>query len=74
MTVEEEAKAKQRFFALGFIRLSGAVFIAFGLAVISKGLLDLPIVAGYVMLAIGIVDFIILPLILAKRWKSPPAA
>lgn len=74
MTAEEEAKAKQRFFALGLLRLSGAVLIAIGTAVITKGLFGLPLMAGYAFFAIGILDFIILPLILAKRWKSPPTA
>lgn len=72
MSDEEEAKARQRFLVLGLVRLSGAVLIATGLAVISKGFLDLPIPVGYIFLVLGIVDFIILPLVLAKRWKSPP--
>lgn len=74
MTAEEEAKAKQRFFALGLLRLSGAVLIAIGMGAITKGLFGLPLMAGYTFFAIGILDFIILPLILAKRWKSPPTA
>jgi hypothetical protein len=74
MTPEEEAKAKQRFIVLGLLRLSGAVLIAVGMAVIAKGALGLPVVAGYALFAVGIADFILLPVVLAKRWKSPPAA
>lgn len=74
MTAGEEAKARQRFFVLGLVRLSGAVMLAMGLAVISNGFLDLPIPVGFIFIVFGIVDFIILPLVLAKRWKSPPAA
>ena len=53
MTAEEEAKAKQRFFALALLRLSGAVLIAIGMGAITKGLFGLPLMAGYTFFAIG---------------------
>jgi hypothetical protein len=71
MTPEEETKAQQRFLVLNLIRISGAVMLVIGLAIIANGLFGLPVAAGYALLVIGIVDFMLVPLLLAKRWKSP---
>jgi hypothetical protein len=71
MNADDEAKAKQRFVVLNLVRLSGALMLAFGLAVIGRGFMDLPKPVGYILFFIGITDFLIVPLLLAKRWKSP---
>ena len=71
MTPEEETKAQQRFLVLNFIRISGAIMLVIGLAVIGNGLFGLPVAAGYALFAVGIADFILVPLLLAKKWKSP---
>ena len=71
MTPEEETKAQQRFLVLNFIRISGAIMLVLGLAVIGNGLFGLPDAAGYALFAVGIADFILVPLLLAKKWKSP---
>ena len=71
MTQEEETKAQQRFLVLNLVRLSGAIMLVIGLAVVANGVFGLPVAAGYVLFLIGIVDFMLVPLLLAKRWKSP---
>lgn len=71
MTADEETKAQQRFLILNFVRISGAIMLVIGLAVIANGLFDLPVAAGYVLFLVGIVDFMLVPLLLARRWKSP---
>lgn len=63
--------ARQRFIALQLIRASGAVFALLGLLIVARRV-DMPMVAGYAFLAVGFVDLFIVPLLLAKRWKSPP--
>ena len=71
MTPEEETEAQQRFLLLNLARISGAFMLVIGLAIIVNGLFGLPVAAGYVLFLIGIVDFMLVPLLLAKRWKSP---
>ena len=71
MTPEEEAKAQYRFLVINIVRISGAIMLVLGLAIISRGVFDLPKGAGYVLFVVGIVDFMLVPLLLAKRWKSP---
>lgn len=70
MTPEEETKAQQRFLVLNLVRISGAIILVIGLAVIANGVFGLPVAAGYVLFLIGIIDFMLVPLLLAKRWKS----
>jgi hypothetical protein len=63
--------AARRYAIISAIRISGAAMLVLGLAIIANGLMDLPIAAGYVLFAIGVFDFIVLPVILSRRWKSP---
>jgi hypothetical protein len=63
--------AKQRFIVLQLMRLSGAFFALLGLLVVA-GKADLPKAAGYAFLVVGFVDLFVVPLLLARRWKSPP--
>jgi hypothetical protein len=71
MTPEEETKAQYRFLVINIIRITGAIILVLGLAVIARGVFGLPKAAGYLLFLVGIVDFMLVPLLLAKRWKSP---
>ncbi|WP_067696798.1 hypothetical protein [Erythrobacter sp. AP23] len=61
--------AKARFFMLQAVRLSGVALGGLG-ALILGGILPLPELIGYLLLAFGAFDVFILPIILAKRWSS----
>ena len=71
MTPEEETRAQYRFLILNLVRISGAIMLVLGLAIIARGVFGLPELAGYVLFVIGIIDFMLVPLLLAKKWKSP---
>jgi hypothetical protein len=69
----DEQRARSRFFVIGAVRLAGAITIALAVA-ISYGRIDgVPGELGYALLALGIVEFLVLPQILVKRWKTPPS-
>ena len=68
---EADDIAKSRFFIIGSVRLLGAILVVFGLLAVN-GTLDWPAPIGYALLAIGLLDFFIFPLMLARRWRSPP--
>jgi hypothetical protein len=72
MTPEEETKAQYRFLVINLIRITGAVMLVIGLAVIAREAFGLPKVAGYVLFVFGFIDFLVVPVFLAKRWKSKP--
>jgi hypothetical protein len=65
-----EALAQKRFFMLNAIRISGAIFIGLGLAILANGFMDLPKIAGAAVFLIGIFAFIFVPFKLARAWKS----
>jgi hypothetical protein len=72
MTPEEETRAQYRFLAINICRITGAIMLAVGLAVIAREAFGLPKAAGYVLFLVGLVDFLFAPVFLAKRWKSKP--
>lgn len=72
MTPEEETKAQYRFLVINICRITGAVLLVVGLAVIARGAFGLPKAAGYVLFLVGMIDFLMVPVFLSKRWKSTP--
>lgn len=63
--------ARSRWIALQLIRLTGVAVTLVGILAIA-GRIGIPPVAGYVIAVIGLVDAMVVPLLLARRWKSPP--
>lgn len=66
-----EDLARRRFMILTLIRLSGVAMALFGLLIIA-GKADLPRNAGYLLFVIGLVDTMLVPPLLARRWRTPP--
>lgn len=66
---EDETRARTRFFVIQLVRITGLALFMAGLLAIA-GKLDLPMVAGVVLTAVGAFDMLILPLILSRKWKS----
>ena len=62
---------KKRFMAIQLIRLMGAALVLLGV-LIAGGKIDLPPLVGYVLVLVGLVDLIVMPLVLARRWRTPP--
>ncbi len=65
-----EDTARKRFMILQALRLAGIVQVVLGLA-IAVDKLDLPHIAGYLLIANGMVDTFLIPVLLARRWKTP---
>ncbi len=61
--------AKARFLTIHAVRLSGVVTAVLG-ALVLGGILPLPEIAGYILVALGVAEIFILPIVLAKRWRS----
>ena len=66
-----DALAKERFRVMQVMRLAGVALFVFGITIV-RGIVPLPAIAGYVLAVVGIFDAFIMPVILARRWKSPP--
>lgn len=64
------ATETKRFVVMNVLRLSGVAFVIAGLLVVN-GVIDIAPAAGYVFIAVGLVDVFVGPLVLARRWRSP---
>jgi hypothetical protein len=69
----EDQRARSRFFIIGAARLAGAVTIALAIAISYGRIGGVPGELGYALLALGVVEFLVIPQLLVKRWKSPPS-
>ena len=63
--------ARARLMAIHAMRWAGLALVLFALLVIYRRI-DLPIEAGYVLVVVGLLDALIMPTVLARRWRSPP--
>lgn len=68
---DPDTLARNRFVAMSILRLAGAVLIMFGVVIASGRFESMPRVAGIVMVVVGALDFALVPLFLARRWRTP---
>ena len=62
--------AKGRYVVMQMLRLSGVAMVLISLLAINRKI-ELPELAGYVLLVVGLLDVFLMPALLAKRWKTP---
>jgi hypothetical protein len=72
MINDDNPLAIKRYYIISGLRLCGAIILAVGLAVIANNFRSWPIELGYLLFAIGAFFFIVMPVMLARKWKSPP--
>ena len=61
--------ARNRWAVIQVVRAGGVVMAILGLLTI-EGIVPLPEVAGYVLLALGLVEVFLMPTLLARKWSS----
>ena len=64
--------ARARFFIIQAMRWTGLAMVVIGLMIVQRRI-DLPKEAGYALTLIGLFDALFVPILLARRWKSPPS-
>ena len=62
---------KKRFLAIQLMRLTGAALVILGV-LIAGGTINLPVLVGYVLMLVGLVDVFLMPRLLTRRWRTPP--
>lgn len=74
--VDPEKVARQRFFALGLIRLSGAVLVMFGFLIMMQRFSwvqgDKAKMMGVILAAVGMIQFVIIPRVLTSLFRTRP--
>lgn len=67
---EDEDDARTRFFVIGATRLLGVAMVLVGMLA-AAGRIGIPPAAGYAFIAFGLFDVFGVPLILARKWRTP---
>jgi hypothetical protein len=67
----DDDKARNRFLAISLLRLAGALLVMFGLVIAAGRLPDVPRIVGIIAVLVGAADFALVPLLLARRWRTP---
>lgn len=67
--IEADA-ARRRFFTIQAVRLAGVAFVVIGMLIVSDRIAA-PAWLGYLLLANGLVDVFIIPVRLARKWRTP---
>jgi len=68
--MNDDGDAKIRFFILSAVRLASIALIAVGIAIVAEKL-PIPKPAGVAFMIFGLLELVILPPFLARKWKSP---
>ena len=67
---DDESLAMQRFVMLNLVRLSATALTVVGLLIVA-GKIDVPKPAGIAFAVFGLLELLLLPPFLARKWKSP---
>lgn len=62
--------APRRFFTIQAVRLAGVAFVVLGMMIVA-GRIPWPAWLGYLLLINGLVDVFVIPLRLARKWRTP---
>jgi len=63
--------ARNRWMVINAVRIGGVVMVIVAILIL-RGVVPQPAWAGYVILAVGIVDVFLVPTLLARKWRTPP--
>jgi len=74
MTPDTPDPARSRFILLTVLRVSGVALMLCGMGVMVKGMMQQSDLIGGMIFAIGCIEGLILPRMLARRWRTPPGS
>jgi len=63
--------ARTRWMVINAMRVAGVAMVLVGLLILREVIPE-PAWAGYTILVVGLADVFLVPLLLARKWRSPP--
>jgi hypothetical protein len=63
--------ARNRWMVINALRAAGVAMVLVGLLIVREVIPE-PAWAGYTILAVGLADVFLVPLLLARKWRTPP--
>jgi hypothetical protein len=67
----DDAIARNRFIVLNLVRLAGTALTVVSMLILGDAI-DAPYALGYALLGLGLIAIFATPLMLARRWRTPP--
>ena len=67
-----EDLAKKRFFTLTVLRFGGVILAFVGISIMAKRWIEPAEIIGVIVLVLAMIDVLILPTILIRRWRRGP--
>lgn len=71
MKANEQKNALSKYLIIGLVRIMGIAIMAVGFAVLLNDFMQLPDSLGYFLIFMGGFEFIVIPIFLARTWKTP---
>ena len=62
--------ARGRWMVINVLRLGGVAMVIAGMLG-TRQVLEIPLIAAYALIAIGLLDIFLVPLLLARKWRTP---
>jgi hypothetical protein len=62
--------ARNRWLVINAVRLGGVAMVLVGILGL-RGVFQYPAIAGYLLVVVGLFDIFAVPLLLARKWRSP---
>jgi hypothetical protein len=62
--------ARGRWLVINLLRLGGVAMVIAGMLG-TRQVLEIPMIAAYALIAIGLLDIFLVPLFLARKWRTP---
>lgn len=67
-----EDDARRRWMVINAVRLSGLAIALTGILGLGH-VIKMPEIAGYLLVAAGLFDFFVMPVMFARKWRTPDA-
>ena len=62
--------ARDRWMVINALRLGGLAITLFGILALGH-VFAFPEIGGYLLVVVGLADFFVVPLLLARKWRTP---
>jgi hypothetical protein len=62
--------ARGRWLTINVLRLGGVAMVVAGMLG-TRQVIAIPVIAAYALIAVGLLDVFLVPLFLARKWRSP---
>lgn len=70
MSTSDVDPARSRFFKIQAVRLAGVACVILGMMIASQRI-EWPEWLGYLLIANGLLDVLVIPTLLARKWRTP---